>query len=104
MVLASRSPPFFTPPSKIGGYFSSFVIVYRRIVRTPLSVPSMKQGARRLTRFQGGEYATTRRRPQLLLPRGGVIAVFGHNRHGIEPAPERSRRTTWKEFLNRHWD
>ena len=25
-------------------------------------------------------------------------------RHGIEPAPERSRKTTWKEFLNRHWE
>jgi transposase InsO family protein len=25
-------------------------------------------------------------------------------RHGIEPAPERERKTTWKEFLNRHWD
>jgi len=25
-------------------------------------------------------------------------------RHGIEPAPERSRKTTWKEFLDRHWD
>ena len=24
--------------------------------------------------------------------------------HGIEPAPERSRRTTWKEFLSRPWD
>src|SRR6202047_842459 len=24
-------------------------------------------------------------------------------RHGIEPAPERSRKTTWKEFLTRHW-
>ena len=23
--------------------------------------------------------------------------------HGIEPAPERSRKTTWKEFLSRHW-
>src|SRR5438270_5982907 len=23
-------------------------------------------------------------------------------RHGIEPAPQRSRRTTWKEFLNQH--
>src|SRR5436853_3234310 len=37
--------------------------------------------------------------------------VLAHNtiadilrRHGIEPAPERSRKTTWKEFLNRHWD
>jgi len=25
-------------------------------------------------------------------------------RHGIEPAPERRRKTTWKEFLNQHWD
>jgi hypothetical protein len=24
-------------------------------------------------------------------------------RHGIDPAPERSRKTTWKEFLTRHW-
>ena len=24
--------------------------------------------------------------------------------HGIEPAPERSRQTTWKEFLSRHWE
>ena len=25
-------------------------------------------------------------------------------RHGIKPAPERSRKTTGKEFLERHWD
>jgi transposase InsO family protein len=25
-------------------------------------------------------------------------------RHGIEPAPERSRKTTWKEFLPQHWE
>ena len=25
-------------------------------------------------------------------------------RHGIEPAPERERKTTWKEFLARHWE
>jgi putative transposase len=25
-------------------------------------------------------------------------------RHGIEPAPERSRKTTWKEFLAQHWE
>jgi putative transposase len=25
-------------------------------------------------------------------------------RHGIEPAPERRRKTTWKEFLFRHWE
>jgi putative transposase len=25
-------------------------------------------------------------------------------RHGIEPAPERNRKTTWTEFLKRHWE
>ena len=45
----------------------------------------------------------------------GALANLGHavarttianilKRHGIEPAPERSRKTTWKEFLRRHWD
>ena len=45
----------------------------------------------------------------------GALANVGHvvarttiadilKRHGIEPAPERSRKTTWKEFLKRHWD
>lgn len=24
--------------------------------------------------------------------------------HGLEPAPDRNRKTTWKEFLQRHWD
>ena len=24
--------------------------------------------------------------------------------HGIKPAPERNRKTNWKEFLNRHWE
>lgn len=24
--------------------------------------------------------------------------------HGLEPAPERSKRTTWKSFLCAHWD
>jgi hypothetical protein len=44
----------------------------------------------------------------------GAIANLGHQlarttianilkRHGIEPAPERNRKTTWKEFLRRHW-
>lgn len=30
-----------------------------------------------------------------------VAAIL--KQHGIEPAPERSRKTTWKEFLTRHW-
>ena len=25
-------------------------------------------------------------------------------RNGIEPAPERSRKTRWKEFLSQHWE
>jgi hypothetical protein len=44
----------------------------------------------------------------------GALSNLGHElarsmiaeileRHGIEPAPERSRKTTWKEFLTRHW-
>jgi putative transposase len=45
----------------------------------------------------------------------GALANLGHvlahntiarilNQHGIEPAPQRSRKTTWKEFLTRHWE
>jgi transposase InsO family protein len=45
----------------------------------------------------------------------GALSNLGHEiarstiaeilrRHGVEPAPERSRKTTWKEFLTRHWD
>jgi putative transposase len=45
----------------------------------------------------------------------GALSNLGHwlafktianilKEHGIEPAPERSRKTTWKEFLTRHWD
>jgi len=45
----------------------------------------------------------------------GALSNLGHDlarstiaeilaRHGIEPAPERVRKTTWKEFLTRHWE
>jgi hypothetical protein len=45
----------------------------------------------------------------------GALSNLGHEagrgtiaemlaRHGIEPAPERERKTTWKEFLTQHWD
>jgi putative transposase len=45
----------------------------------------------------------------------GVLSHLGHKiarstiadilkRHGMEPAPDRSRKTTWKEFLVRHWE
>lgn len=36
------------------------------------------------------------------LARSTIAAIL--QRHGIEPAPERSRKTTWKEFLTRHWE
>jgi transposase InsO family protein len=45
----------------------------------------------------------------------GALSNLGHElarstiakileRHGIEPAPKRRRKTTWKEFLSRHWE
>jgi putative transposase len=45
----------------------------------------------------------------------GAMSNLGHNlgrgtvanilkKHGIEPAPDRIRKTTWKEFLTRHWE
>ena len=34
--------------------------------------------------------------------RGTIAEMLARN--GIEPAPERERKTTWKEFLTQHWD
>jgi len=45
----------------------------------------------------------------------GAVANLGHEasdqtvgniltRHGIEPAPDRKRQTTWKTFIKAHWD
>ena len=45
----------------------------------------------------------------------GALSNLGHElarstiaqileRHGIEPAPERIRKTTWLEFLSQHWE
>jgi putative transposase len=34
--------------------------------------------------------------------RGTIAEILA--RHGIEPAPERERKTTWKDFLRQHWD
>lgn len=36
------------------------------------------------------------------LARGTVANIL--KRNGIEPAPDRSRKTSWKEFLTRHWE
>jgi putative transposase len=45
----------------------------------------------------------------------GAMSNLGHSlgratianilkKHGIEPAPDRIRKTTWKEFLSQHWE
>jgi transposase InsO family protein len=34
--------------------------------------------------------------------RGTIAEILARN--GIEPAPERGRKTTWKEFLEQHWE
>ena len=34
--------------------------------------------------------------------RGAIATVL--REHGLEPAPERPKRTTWREFLAAHWD
>ena len=36
------------------------------------------------------------------IARSTIAAIL--KRHGMDPAPERSRKTTWKEFLSRHWE
>jgi putative transposase len=36
------------------------------------------------------------------LARSTIVGIL--KGHGIEPAPERNRKTNWKEFLVRHWD
>src|SRR4026208_1789106 len=36
------------------------------------------------------------------IARSTIAAIL--KRRGIEPAPERGRKTTWKEFLTRHWE
>ena len=36
------------------------------------------------------------------LARGTIANIL--EKHGIEPAPHRIRKTTWKEFLSRHWE
>jgi transposase InsO family protein len=34
--------------------------------------------------------------------RSTIAAIL--RRYGIEPAPARNRKTTWKELLKRHWE
>jgi len=37
-----------------------------------------------------------------VVARGTIADILREN--GIEPAPERSRKTTWREFLRSHWE
>lgn len=37
-----------------------------------------------------------------IVARGTIANIL--KEHGLEPAPERNRKTTWKEFLVRHWE
>src|SRR5215467_15699753 len=55
------------------------------------------------SRIATGLPAYTRHTLQSGIPnRAGTVANIWR-KHGIEPAPERERKTTWKEFLRRHW-
>ena len=36
------------------------------------------------------------------LARGTIANIL--KKHGLEPAPDRIRKTTWKEFLSQHWE
>lgn len=37
-----------------------------------------------------------------VVARGTVANIL--KKHGIEPSPQRSRQTNWKEFFSRHWE
>ena len=41
-------------------------------------------------------------RPNRLTP--AVSSCNNAKERGLEPAPERKKRTTWREFLAAHWD
>lgn len=76
--------------------------------RTPGRYPTRKEIAALVVRMAEENRGWGYRRIQGALSNLGH--VLAHNtianilkRNGIEPAPERSRKTTWKEFLDRHW-
>jgi len=77
--------------------------------RTPGRHPTRKEIAALAVRMAEENRSWGYRRIQ------GALANLGHDlahntirnilkRHGIEPSPERARKTTWKEFLQRHWE
>ena len=77
--------------------------------RTPGRPPTTTEIAALVVRMAEENRAWGYRRIQ------GALANLGHllahntianilKRHGIDPAAERCRQTTWKEFLRRHWE
>src|SRR6266481_22333 len=77
--------------------------------RTPGRHPTRKEIAALAVRMAEENRSWGYRRIQ------GALANLGHDlahntvrnilkRHGIEPSPERARKTTWREFLQRHWE
>src|SRR5467141_2075920 len=77
--------------------------------RTPGRHPTRKEIAALAVRMAEENRSWGYRRIQ------GALANLGHDlahntvrnilkRHGIEPSPERARKTTWGEFLQRHWE
>src|SRR2546422_10830810 len=76
--------------------------------RTPGRHPTRKEIAALAVRMAEANRCWGYRRIQ------GALANLGHDlahntvrnilkRHGIDPSPVRARKTTWKEFLQRHW-
>ena len=77
--------------------------------RTPGRRRTLKEVAALVVRMAEENRGWGYRRIQGAL--GNLGHMLAHNtianilkRNGIEPAPERNRKTTWKEFLNRHWE
>src|SRR5438128_7408061 len=77
--------------------------------RTPGRQPTRKEIAALAVRMAEANRCWGYRRIQ------GALANLGHDlahntirnilkRHGIEPSPERARKTTWREFLRIHWE
>lgn len=70
--------------------------------------PTAKEVAALVVRMAEENRAWGYRRIQGALSNLGHILAYNTianilKGHGTEPAPERNRRTTWKEFLERHW-
>jgi protein-tyrosine-phosphatase len=78
-------------------------------------IPNARTAAHRDRDYNAGQRMAEENRGWGYRRIQGALANLGHvlahktianilKQHGIEPAPERSRKTTWKEFLSRHFD